>query len=435
MFFVLSTKLERLTWHTEQRKVKELVPCEYNPRKLSEEQKRQLIKSLQKFNLAEIPAINLDNKILAGHQRVAVLLALGRGEEVIDVRVPNRMLRKEEADEYMVRSNLNIGEWDNKVLGDKFNFEFLKGIGFEDFSLDKIFEKACKEDGGEAPFNGQEEYDKIREPKTKKGDLYILGNHRLMCGNSRRGEEFERLMEGSKGRLVFTDPPYNVNYKSPAGLTYSSKKYGGTGGKIFNDNLSEKECLAFYSETLKNLYKHTTDDVTIYWWLASKNFRVNEEAFRAANWHISQQIIWLKNSMVLSRGQDYHRVYEPCFVGWKKKQKHYKDKNVTKYQDVMMLDKETFAEQLDVWYEKRDNTAKYVHPTQKPVRLAERALKRNSASGDIVIDVFGGSGSTLIGREQMGRRCYVMELDPKYCDVIVKRWEKLTGKKAVKNVV
>jgi DNA modification methylase len=118
-------------------------------------------------------------------------------------------------------------------------------------------------------------------------------------------------------------------------------------------------------------------------------------------------------------------------VGWKAKSNHYKDKNVTKYRDVMLLDKETFAEQLDAWYEKRDNTAKYVHPTQKPVRLAERALKRNSKSGDIAIDAFGGSGSTLLACEQLGRRCYCMELDPKYCDVIVKRWEAFSRRKAV----
>jgi DNA modification methylase len=424
----MGTNQQALLWSTEQRKVKELLVCPYNPRKLSEEQKQELIKSLQKFNLAEIPAINTDNTILAGHQRVAVLLALGRGEEAIDVRVPNRKLRKEEADEYMVRSNRNVGEWDFCILGKEFSFDFLKETGFNDFELDKIFERGCNEDGGKGTFNGEEEYDKIGEPKTKKGDIYILGEHRVMCGSSTSEEDFERLMEGKKGRLIFTDPPYNVDYKSPAGLTYSSKKYGGTGGKIFNDNLSDKECLEFYTDVLKNLYKHTTDDATIYWWFANKNNHINRAAFEEALWKLSQIIIWVKNSMVLARGQDYHRVYEPCMVGWKKKQVHYKDKNVTKYQDVILLDKETFAEQLDVWYEKRDNTAKYVHPTQKPVRLAERALKRNSRSGDIVIDAFGGSGSTLIACEQLGRRCFCMELDPKYCDVIIKRWEQYTGK-------
>ena len=253
---------EGLLWRTEQRKVKELLACPYNPRKLSEEQKRQLIKSLQKFNLAEIPAINLNNQILAGHQRVAALLALGRGEEAIDVRVPNRELRKDEADEYMVRSNRNVGEWDFEGLGKNFNFEFLKETGFNDFELDKVFERVCKEDRDNVPFDAEEEYDKIVKPKTKRGDIYILGRHRVMCGSSTSEEEFERLMGGNKGRLIFTDPAYNVDYKSPAGLTYSSVKFGGTGGKIFNDNLSDKECLDFYSSVLKNLHKFTTADAT-----------------------------------------------------------------------------------------------------------------------------------------------------------------------------
>jgi DNA modification methylase len=427
----MKSNLKRLSWHTEKRKVSELSPCAYNPRKLPEEQKQELIKSLKKFNLAEIPAINTDNAILAGHQRVAALLALGRGEEIIDVRVPSRKLTKEEAEEYMVRSNRNVGEWDLEVLGKNFNFEFLKGVGFNDFELDKVFEKSCKEDGDKVPFNAEEEYDKIVKPRAKRGDIYILGLHRLMCGSSTEEKDFAKLMNGEQARLIFTDPPYNVNYKSPAGLTYSSKKFGGSGGKIFSDNLSDKECLAFYTDTLKNLHKHTTEDATIYWWFANINNHINRAAFEEAAWKMSQIIIWVKNSMVLSRGQDYHRVYEPCMVGWKAKSNHYKDKNVTKYRDVMLLDKETFAEQLDAWYEKRDNTAKYVHPTQKPVRLAERALKRNSKSGDIAIDAFGGSGSTLLACEQLGRRCYCMELDPKYCDVIVKRWEAFSRRKAV----
>jgi hypothetical protein len=219
----MGRKIERLSWHTEQRKVKELLPCAYNPRKLSSEQKEELRKSLEKFNLAEIPAVNTNNAILAGHQRVGILLGLGRGEEVIDVRIPNRKLTKEEADEYMLRSNRNVGEWDFAILGKEFGFDFLKGVGFLDFELDKMFERVCEEDG----FNGEEEYENIKEPKTKRGDIYVLGEHRLICGNATSEEDFERLMEGKKGRLVFTDPPYNVNYKSPAGLTYSSKKFGG----------------------------------------------------------------------------------------------------------------------------------------------------------------------------------------------------------------
>jgi DNA modification methylase len=421
-------KQQSLIWHTEKRKVKELLPCSYNPRSISSEQKKQLIKSLQKFNLAEIPAVNTDNQILAGHQRIAVLITLGRGEEVIDVRIPNRKLTKQEADEYMLRSNLNTGDWDFSILGKDFNFDFLKNIGFPDFDLDKIFERKNAEDD----FDAQKEYEKIKTPQSKRGDIYILGQHRLMCGDSTSETDFDKLMDGRKAALIFTDSPYNVNYKSAAGYSYNSKKFGGTGGKIFNDNLSDTDCINFYSKTLQNLYKHSSDNVTIYWWYALNNYELSAAAFRASDFYISQTIIWLKNSPVLSHGQNYHRVYEPCLVGWKNKKKSYQDKKLSKYQDIWLLDKESFAEHLDVWYEKRDNTAKYLHPTQKPVRLSERALKRNSKSGDIVIDAFGGSGSTLIGAQQLNRRCFVMELDPKYCDVIVKRWELFTNQRAKK---
>jgi DNA modification methylase len=219
-----------------------------------------------------------------------------------------------------------------------------------------------------------------------------------------------------------------VNYKSPGGLSYNSKKFGGTGGKIFNDNLNEKDALDFYVRTLKNLYDFSADDCTIYWWFADRKEIINRLAFKEAGWHISQIIIWLKNSMVFSHGQDYHRVYEPCMIGWKEKKKHYRSKILNNLKDVFSLDKESFQEMLDVWYENRDVTQDYIHPTQKPVRLAERALKRNSERGDIVLDLFGGSGSTLIACEQMNRNCYMMELDPKYCDAIRKRYARFIGK-------
>jgi DNA modification methylase len=422
----MAKKEVMLTWHTEQRKVSDLVATSYNPRKISEADKKELTKSLQKFNLAEIPAINTNNTILAGHQRIAILLALGRGNEVIDVRVPSRKLTKSEADEYMIRSNKNTGEWDFSMLSKHFDFSFLKDTGFNDFELDNIFERFCKEDD----FDSEKEYAKIATPKTKTGDIYILGSHRLMCGSSADAKDFARLMSGKKANLIFTDPPYNVNYHSPDGLSYDSAKYGGTCGQIFNDNLSDADCLKFYTDVLNNLHKFSVDNVTLYWWFANSNSLINSTAFKNTKWKHSQTIIWLKNSSIVSRSQDYNHAYESCMLGWKRGKAHYKEKNIKNYSDVVMLDKNTFAEQLDVWYEKRDNTAKYVHPTQKPVRLAERALKKNSKSKDIVVDGFGGSGSTLIACEQMNRPCYVMEFDPKYCDVIVRRWELFTNQKA-----
>lgn len=424
VYFFLRTKYGRnglnkkikqnIFWQTEKRKVCDLIPCSYNPRKISEEQKTQLEKSLKKFNLVEIPAINLDNTLLAGHQRISVMMALGRGNESIDVRVPNRKLTKAEADEYMLRSNRNTGEWDFDLLKN-FKFDLLNDIGFNSFELDNIFDMGCKEDD----FNAQKEYDSIKTPTTKIGDVYQLGEHRLICGSSTDEKMYKKLLGDSKARLIFTDPPYNIDYTSPTG-----KK-----ANLLNDKLNDDECLKFFISVLKNLYNFSTDDVSIYWWYANKNVVINRMAFESADWRFAQEIIWLKNSHVLSMG-DYHKCYEPCQFGWKNKKKHFRNKKYTKFNDVLSLDIEKFQDVLDVWYQNRDNVNTYVHPTQKPVRLAERALKRNSDVNDIVLDGFGGSGSTLIACEQMKRKCMLIELDQKYCDVIVKRYEKFTGQKA-----
>lgn len=265
-------------------------------------------------------------------------------------------------------------------------------------------------------------------PRSKPGDLYELGAHRLLCGDSTEATSYHQLLQGKKAQLIFTDPPYNVDYESESGSTYASMKFGGNGGKIFNDNKSEKDCLEFYVRTLQQLHEHTRDSAVLYWWFAHVNNPVNRQALAIAGWRYGQTINWLKNSFVFAHGQDFHRCYEPCMVAWKEGMARYSSKMFNNLTDMFSVDVATFTEQFDVWYEQRDITNHYVHPTQKPVRLAERALKKNSRIGDIVLDVFGGSGSTMIGCEQMERRCFLIELDPKFCDVIVSRWVLFTGK-------
>lgn len=269
-------------------------------------------------------------------------------------------------------------------------------------------------------------------PRTVEGDVYEFGEHRLICGDCTNKDVIRRLMKDQRAQLVFTDPPYNVNYRSSGGATYSSEKFGGDGSEIFNDDIPDEECVALYSAALENLHEATLDDAAIYWWFASRNHHLNRQAFLNAGWHISQIVIWLKNHFILSRGQDYHRCYEPCIVGWKDGQKHYTNKAIASLSDIFLLDKIDFQEQLDVWYEKRDATNHYVHPTQKPVRLAERALRKSSRMNDLVLDFFGGSGSTLIACIQLRRRCFMTELDPKFCDVIVTRYCNFTGNSIVK---
>jgi DNA modification methylase len=409
-------------------KIEELKPADYNPRKWSKEAIRDLKKSIQEFGLVDPIIVNSakarHNIVIGGHFRLYIAKELGFKEvPVVYLNIPE--IKKEK--ELNLRLNRNLGAWDEKLLAE-FDIDLLKEVGFNKIELDRIYN--IEEDA----FDAEEEYGKIKKPTTKLEDLFQLGDHRLLCGDSTKEKDYERLLRGGVADMVFTDPPYNVDYKSPGGLDYASTKFGGTGGKIFNDDKSDEDCLEFYKQVLLNLHKFTKDSATIYWWFANKNNAINRNAFEQSGWHMSQIIIWLKNSMVFSRGQDYHRCYEPCMVGWKQKQKHFKNKTkeLGCLKDCFNLDYETFSELPDVWYEHRDITSQYVHPTQKPVRLAERGLRRNSNRGEIILEVFAGSGSTLIACEQMERKCYAMELDPKYCDVIIKRFEKYTGKKAVK---
>lgn len=246
-----------------------------------------------------------------------------------------------------------------------------------------------------------------------------------MCGDSSSAGDCAALFGKSKPRLIFTDPPYSVNYQSKKGNSYSKGRFAGPA--VFNDDKDGQEAQKFYQDVLANLYAFSSPDASLYWWYANNKREIeNRLAFSEAGWHSSQVIIWLKEQMIFSLGQDYHRVYEPCLFGWKQGRQHFSNRKWANAKDVFSLEMEDFSEIIDLWYQRRDRTNEYVHPTQKPVRLAERAIKKNSMPGDIVADVFGGSGSTLIACDQMKRRCFMMELDPKFCDVIINRYAKFT---------
>lgn len=407
----------------EEIKIENIKPYEKNAKKHPAKQIRQIADSIKEFGFNQPLVLDKDKVIIVGHGRfeAAKLLKL-KVVPCITVNLPAKKARA-----YRLADNkLNESDWEMELV-----IEELKELDESILELTG-FDKDLIAEIEEDEFDVEEEYKKIKKPNAKLGDIYALGEHRLMCGDSAKAEDVEKLMDGKLGRMVFTDPPYNVDYKSPGGLDYSSTKFGGSGGKIFNDKKTDKECLEFYTDILKNLFNHTTDDVTIYWWFANKNNWINRQAFDLGGWHMSQIIIWLKNSMVFSRGQDYHRQYEPCMVGWKNKKSHFKNKKINNLKDVFHLDFDDFSELMDVWYEKRDVTQNYVHPTQKPLRLPERALKKNSERGNIIIDLFGGSGSTLMACDQLKRKCFCMELDPKYVDVIIKRWEENTSLKAKK---
>lgn len=386
--------MAQLKWTTEKRKINDLIPYSQNPRQMTDKQNKDLTKSLEKFDLVEIPAINTDGTILAGHQRLRIMQQLGRGEEIIDVRVPNRLLTEKEVQEYNIRSNKNTGEFDFDILANAFETEDLLDWGFEESELkiDKIIDE---DDVPEAQ----------PQAVSQLGDIYKLGNHRLMCGDSTNLDDIEKLMDGHKADMVFTDPPYNVNYE---GKTKDALK-------IKNDHFTDDSFYQFLLEAFTSMSLHTKAGGAIYVCHADSeglNFR---KAFLDAGYLLKQCIIWNKNCMVMGR-QDYQCKHEPILYGWKNGGSHQFFGG--RYQTTVWdIDKPTKS--LD-------------HPTMKPIALVVKGIENSSKSEDIVLDLFLGSGSTLMACEQTNRVCYGTELDPRYVDVIIKRWEAFTGEKAEK---
>lgn len=419
--------MEPLQWHNEKRKVKDLIPWDKNPRKLSEEAKNQLEKSLSKFSLVEIPAINLDNKIIAGHQRTYLMMLQGKGEQEIDVRVPNRMLTDEEYKEYNLRSNKNTGEWDFDVLA-FFEEDILKDVGFTGQEMDKIF-KGDKEDD----FDADKEVEKIVEPVAKHGEIYQLGRHKLMCGDSSKVEDVDKLMGGVQADMVFTDPPYNVAYKGNG---------KNTSNTIKNDDMGEQEFRTMLNAWFHNYSRLLKADGALYCCYASRTHREFEDAINANGFEVRNQIIWVKKVANMGWG-DYRWKHEPILYCHKKgsslqfygDRKQYTEwtEEPTDEELLSAIKKQVVKDEeggSTVWRLHRES--KYDHPTQKPIKLVSIAIRNSSKRDDIVVDLFGGSGSTLISSDNLNRTCYSMELDPRYVDVIIKRWELQSGEKAIK---
>ena len=369
--------------------IDKIIPYARNSRTHSDEQVAQIAASIKEFGFTNPVLIDKDDGIIAGHGRVLAARKLGL-KEVPCIRLGHLTETQKKA--YVIADNklaLNAG-WDNELLtielnellGDGFAMEIL---GFDAEELKGLLDPV-------KPTEGLTDEDAVpevpEEPKTKPGDIYRLGKHRLMCGDSTSIDAVEKLMDGARVDLVFTDPPYNV-------------AFNGRSGKhdvIKNDNLSESDFESFIAEVCNTI--QAVDPKAYYIWCNWDFYGVLQHKlpYKAC-------IVWAKN--VFGMGNGYRHQHEFCLFYGK-------------------ID-EVVKNESDLWSIKKDTN--YVHPTQKPVALSVRAFG-NHVKLLNVLDLFGGSGSTMIGAEQTGRNCYMMELDPKYCDVIVKRWEDFTGQKA-----
>ena len=411
--------MKKLEWTTTQRKVNDLLEQEINPRKITDAERQRLIASLEKFNLADIPLINYDSSIISGHQRVAVLKMLGRGEELIDVRTPNRELTLAEVKEYMLIANTHSGVFDLDILQLEFadiDMEIaginLKQIEFEssdafDKQMDTFFKrKEAKE------LKAEEDDYQIPEriqTDTVIGDLFTIGPHRLLCGDSTDSDAVAKLMDGEKADMLVTDPPYGVNYdpKWRDGLEHQ-KNGTANGDKVINDDNADWSIV--YALFNANV---------IYVWHSSIKTHVFADSIIKAGYVLTYLIIWNKDLMILGRG-DYHHKFEPCWYAVKDGMPHnYNgDRQQTTVWDIPAIHSFKNGKNKEDW-----NLVG--HSCQKPIDCMSIPIKNNSKENQIIADPFLGSGSTMVAAHQLGRKCYGLELDPHYCQVIIERMVKL----------
>ena len=393
----------------ERKNLADLHPAEYNPRVAlapEDEEYKRIKRSIETYGYVDPIIINSDGTIIGGHQRYNVLLDLGY--DTAHVVIVDLDKNAEKA--LNVALNKISGEWDDEKLCDLLQDLDLSGYDFSltGFTRSELDGLQLKLGVGEAvedeDFDVDKAVEECEKPVTKRGDLWIMGGHRLLCGDARNVDDMARLMGGAKADLLLTDPPYNVDY---VGKTKDALK-------IDNDRMSNADFRAFLLEAFTAARQSMKAGAAFYIWHADSNGYDFRGACMDAGWKVRQCLIWEKDILVLGR-QDYQWQHEPCLYGWNEGAGHawYSDRKQT---TILRFDKPTRSKE---------------HPTMEPVPLFGYLVQNSSKPGDIVLYPFSGSGTTVIAAEQLDRTAYVMELNERYCDVIVKRWEEQTGEKAV----
>lgn len=417
------TKPIKLSWHTEQRRVCDLVPHPKNPRVMDESQAGSLDRSINTLGFIEIPVIDTNNRLLAGHKRTESMIRLGRKNETIDVRVPNRPLTEKEADQYLLISNAVHGSFDFSILR-TFPQDILLNIGFNMDDLNSIFDAMEIEDDH---WETEKEVKKIGKPTVKPNQLYALGGHRLLVGDACDEAAVRRLVGNEKIDLVDVDPPYNISLKYEG----TKGQYGGA----YKDNKSDKDYRAFLSSLIKNALGVCKENAHLFFWADQRNIGVVQELYREYGIDTKRVLIWAKGGDNPTPQIAWNKSYEPLIYGTVGRP--YLAPNVTQFNEFMNRDfgngarlLEDIGDLFDIQLVRRLAGQDYTHPAEKPPSLGQKPLKRCSRPGDNVLDLCGGSGSLLIACEQMKRRAFIAEVDLVFATLIIKRYEKLTSIKA-----
>lgn len=410
-----------LEWKTARRKLADLKALENNPRKIDKAAVGKMKDRIRKRGFHDVVKLDTEDVILSGNVRSQALteLAIENPKEYgeVNVLVPSRPLTKEERNGVILESNMHDGTWDTEALP-AFGMEVLLDVGFESKEVDTFM---LEDEDEEDPFDTEKVVAQIKKPSAQRGDLYQLGEHRLLCGDSTDKKDLARLMDGKKADMVFTDPPYNMNYQSH------------TKGGILNDNMEEEKFVEFCVAFTERMKENSRIGAAFYICSGYNSYVPFRYAMQVTGVTFSSAIIWVKNMLGMGMN-DYRHKHEMIIKGKKEKEK----KRSKKAQAILYGwngGRHYFAgghDEADVWDVAKRSTNTMSHPTQKPLALVNKAIKNSSRRGGVVLDIFGGSGTTLIAAEKTGRIAYVMELDPKYADAIRDRWEALTGDKAIK---
>jgi len=406
----------------------ELKGAAYNPRTHSEEQERQLTESITRFSVVEPIVVNgapnRKNIVIGGHFRLEVLKKLGyKTVPVVYVHISSVEREKE----LNLRLNKNIGDWDWDLLKE-FDTDFLKDAGFDAGELAANWDGVLEtEDDG---FDVEKELEKIKKPMVKPGQLYRLGESRLLCGDALKLEDIERLVGKAKIDMIYCDPPYNISLDYSRGIS-SKMHYGGK----TKDNKTEVEYREFLAATIGNALAVSKPDAHVFYWCDQAYIGLLQALYPTLGIDFKRVCLWVKNNQNMTPQVAFNKCYEPCVYGVRGKP--YLSPRLHNLNEVANKEVGTgnrliddILDLLDLWLCKRLPSADYEHATSKPPTLHEKAIRRCTKPGDAILDLFGGSGSTLVAAHQMKRCAFLCEIEPIFCDLIIRRFEAASGLKA-----
>lgn len=409
--------------------VKLLNTATYNPRKWDAQQEEQLKESIERFGFIDPIIVNCAPKrkdiVIGGHFRLAVAKKVGIASvPVVFVNIPD----EEKEKELNLRLNRNTGDWNFELLKE-FDLNMLLDAGFNDQDLSDIWDDHLETEDDD--FDLKKELEEIKNPKVKLGDMYQMGNHRLICGDSTDPNVVKKLMGKVAADMIYCDPVYNIALDYNKGVG-TNGKYGGAN----KDKMSYDDYKDFLKKTIANALAVAKKDCHVFYWCDQNYVGLVQELYRGLGLDLRRVCLWVKNNQNVTPQIAFNKAYEPCVYATKGKP--YISPRITNLNEI--LNKETgtgnrlsddIMDIFDIWLADRLPATDYEHPTQKPVTLHDKPLRRCTKIGDAVLDLFGGSGSTMIACELMKRTCFLAELDPVFCEVIVNRYERLTGNKAI----